>query len=173
MTAAMGQAKRIGLHAVPVIAWCERVSVPVVVGIIKPMILVPSGLLTGLNESQLKAILAHEFAHIRRLDPLVNVMQRVIESALFFHPAVWYASHVVSREREICCDDMVLRAGNSGVVMRTHWSVWPKCPPSKNRRSLGSLPMATATVNLSAVSCDCSLANQPCEPAVDSLRCCC
>ena len=100
----------------PVIAWCERVSVPVVVGIIKPMILVPSGLLTELNESQLKAILAHEFAHIRRLDPLVNVMQRVIESALFFHPAVWYASHVVSREREICCDDMVLRAGNSGVV---------------------------------------------------------
>ena len=57
------------------------------------------------------AILTHELAHLRRYDHLVNLLQRVVEALLFFHPAVWYVSRRISIERENCCDDLVLAAG--------------------------------------------------------------
>jgi beta-lactamase regulating signal transducer with metallopeptidase domain len=105
------QAKQLGLKTAPLIAWCGRVSVPVVVGIVRPMILLPSALATGFEPSQLEALLTHELAHIRRFDPLVNLLQRLIEVLLFFHPAVWYVSRRVSAERENACDDLVVSAG--------------------------------------------------------------
>jgi beta-lactamase regulating signal transducer with metallopeptidase domain len=105
------QAKQIGLKSAPLVAWCGRISVPVVVGIVRPMILLPSALATGFEPSQLEALLTHELAHIRRFDPLVNLLQRLIEVALFFHPAVWYVSRRVSAERENACDDLVVSAG--------------------------------------------------------------
>ena len=105
------QAQRIGLKAVPVVAWCGRISVPVVVGIVRPMILLPTAFATGFDPSQLEALLTHELAHIRRFDPLVNLLQRLIEVLLFFHPAVWYVSRRVSAERENACDDLVVSAG--------------------------------------------------------------
>ncbi len=105
------QAKRIGLRTAPLVAWCTRISVPVVVGIVRPIILLPIALATGFDPSQLEALLTHELAHIRRLDPLVNLLQRLIEVLLFFHPAVWYVSRRVSAERENACDDLVLSAG--------------------------------------------------------------
>jgi len=105
---AQTQAKRLGLAVQPALAWCEGVSVPMVLEILRPIVLLPPSLATGLSPVQLEAILAHEFAHVRRLDPLVNIMQRVVESLLFFHPAVWYMSRLISDERENCCDDMVI-----------------------------------------------------------------
>ena len=105
------QAQRIGLKAVPLIAWCGRTSVPVVVGILRPMILLPATLATGFDPVLLEALVAHELAHLRRYDPLINLAQRVIEAVLFFHPAVWYVSRRVSAERENACDDLVLLAG--------------------------------------------------------------
>jgi WD40 repeat protein/beta-lactamase regulating signal transducer with metallopeptidase domain len=105
------QAARIGLKAVPIVAWCRRTSVPVVAGVFRPMILLPATLATGLDSAQFEALITHELAHIRRYDPLVNVLQRLIEAALFFHPAVWYISRRVSAERENACDDLVLLAG--------------------------------------------------------------
>jgi WD40 repeat protein/Zn-dependent protease with chaperone function len=105
------QAARIGLRTVPIVAWCRRTSVPVVAGIFRPMILLPATLATGLDSGQLEALITHELAHIRRYDPLVNVLQRLIEATLFFHPAVWYISRRISVERENACDDLVLLAG--------------------------------------------------------------
>jgi len=105
------QAARIGLKVVPIVAWCRRTSVPVVAGVFRPMILLPATLATGLDSAQLEALITHELAHIRRYDPLVNVLQRLIEATLFFHPAVWYISRRVSAERENACDDLVLLAG--------------------------------------------------------------
>jgi beta-lactamase regulating signal transducer with metallopeptidase domain/thiol-disulfide isomerase/thioredoxin len=105
------QAVRIGLKVAPAIAYCDRVAVPVVVGALRPTILLPSSLATGLTADQLEAIFVHELAHIRRFDLLVNLLQRVIESLLFFHPAVWYVSRRVSIERENCCDDFVVDSG--------------------------------------------------------------
>ena len=67
------QAQRIGLKAVPLIAWCARTSVPVVVGILRPMILLPATLATGFDPVLLEALVAHELAHLRRYDPLINL----------------------------------------------------------------------------------------------------
>jgi beta-lactamase regulating signal transducer with metallopeptidase domain len=105
------QARQIGLKSAPLVAWCSRISVPVVVGIVRPMILLPTALATGFDPSQLEVLLTHELAHIRRFDPLVNLLQRLIEVLLFFHPAVWYVSRRVTAERENACDDLVVAAG--------------------------------------------------------------
>lgn len=110
------QVEELRFRFVPAIAWCERVAVPVVVGIIKPAVLLPPALLTALEPEQLQAILVHELAHVRRFDPLLNLLQRSIECVFFFHPAVWYVSRLVSREREICCDDMVVKSGTRPVT---------------------------------------------------------
>lgn len=100
------QAKRLKLKIVPIVAICARVSAPVVVGIVRPMILLPPSLLCGLDATQLAAILSHEMAHIRRYDLVFNLVQRLVESLLFFHPIVWWLSRRMTMERENCCDDV-------------------------------------------------------------------
>jgi beta-lactamase regulating signal transducer with metallopeptidase domain len=105
------QARRIGLRAVPTVAWCQRAAVPLVVGLVKPAILLPTAIASGLAPDQMEALLAHELAHLKRLDLIVNLVQRLAESLLFFHPAVWYVSRRISVERENCCDDCVVAAG--------------------------------------------------------------
>jgi beta-lactamase regulating signal transducer with metallopeptidase domain len=85
------------------------VDSPAVVGWIRPVILVPVSALTGLTNEQLMAVLAHELAHIRRHDFLVNTLQTGVESLLFYHPAVWWMSGRVRAERENCCDDLAVR----------------------------------------------------------------
>jgi beta-lactamase regulating signal transducer with metallopeptidase domain len=86
---------------------CESVlvEVPTVVGWLRPLILLPSATLAGLTPFQLEALLAHELAHIRRLDYLANLVQTLAETLLFYHPAVWWASRRMRVEREHCCDD--------------------------------------------------------------------
>ncbi len=84
------------------------VDVPTVIGWMKPVILMPASALAGLNPHQLEAILAHELAHIRRHDYLVNLMQTVVETLLFYHPAVWWLSRRIRAERENCCDDLAV-----------------------------------------------------------------
>ncbi|NQT11141.1 MAG: M48 family metalloprotease, partial [Planctomycetes bacterium] len=105
------QAHKIGLRFVPLVTYCEKVAVPTVVGVIRPVILIPLSSLTGLEPQQLAIIIGHELAHIRRYDLAMNLVQRVIESLLFFHPVVWYVSRRMSAERETCCDDLVLGSG--------------------------------------------------------------
>ena len=84
------------------------VEVPTVIGWLKPVILLPASALSGLNPHQLEAILAHELAHIRRHDYLVNLLQTVVETLLFYHPAVWWLSRRIRIERENCCDDLAV-----------------------------------------------------------------
>lgn len=103
--------RQLGLKTQPVLAWSARVASPVVVGVLRPALLLPMQVLTQLDETQLRAVMTHELGHIRRLDPIVNLIQRVVEAVLFFHPAVWYVSRQISRERENQCDDLVLAAG--------------------------------------------------------------
>jgi beta-lactamase regulating signal transducer with metallopeptidase domain len=85
-------------------------EVPTVIGWARPLILLPATALTGLSESQLRAILAHELAHIRRYDYLVNLLQTAVETLLFYHPAVWWVGRQIRREREHCCDDLAVDA---------------------------------------------------------------
>ena len=84
-----------------------------VVGYLRPVILVPVGMLTGMPANQVEAILLHELAHIRRHDYLVNLVQTVVEGFLFYHPAVWWISGVLRAERENCCDDLVVAANGN------------------------------------------------------------
>jgi len=83
-------------------------DVPVVIGYLRPVILMPVGLLSALPVVQVEAILLHELAHVRRYDYLVNLAQVAIEGLLFYHPAVWWISGVMRSERENCCDDLVV-----------------------------------------------------------------
>ena len=76
-------------------------EVPVVIGYVRPVILMPVGLLAGLPAGQIESILLHELAHIRRHDYLVNLLQIVVESLVFYHPAVWWISGVSRRAREL------------------------------------------------------------------------
>ena len=110
------QTARIGLKLKPALRFCERVVAPTVVGIIKPTILLPPSLMTGLGPEQLSAIISHELAHIRRHDLLMNMIQRMIESILFFHPVVWMLSRQMNKEREACCDDLALTAGHDKLL---------------------------------------------------------
>lgn len=87
------------------------VRAPLAIGHLKPAIVVPIGLLTGLPSDQIEAILLHELAHIRRADYLLNLLQTVMEGLLFYHPAAWWISGVIRAEREHCCDDMVIATG--------------------------------------------------------------
>jgi beta-lactamase regulating signal transducer with metallopeptidase domain len=84
------------------------VEVPAVIGWLRPVILVPASALTGLTAQQLEVLLAHELAHVRRYDYVVNLVQCAIETLLFYHPAVWWVSRRVREERENCCDDLVV-----------------------------------------------------------------
>ncbi len=85
------------------------VEVPMVIGWLRPVILLPASTLTGLTPAQLDTILAHELAHVRRHDYLINALQTLTETLLFYHPAVWWVSRCIREEREHCCDDLVVR----------------------------------------------------------------
>lgn len=85
-------------------------EVPTVIGWLRPVILVPASALTGLTPEGLEALLAHELAHIKRHDYLVNLLQTVVETLLFYHPAVWWVSNQIRMEREHACDDLAVAA---------------------------------------------------------------
>ncbi|MCC6491498.1 MAG: M56 family metallopeptidase, partial [Pirellulales bacterium] len=91
------------------LAACDCVAQPVLIGIVRPLVLLPAAALSGWTPEELQMVLVHELAHVRRWDNLVNLVQRIIESLLFFHPAVWLVSRQVRRDREECCDAVVVR----------------------------------------------------------------
>ncbi|HUJ14920.1 MAG TPA: M56 family metallopeptidase [Thermoanaerobaculia bacterium] len=84
------------------------VEVPTVVGWLRPVVLLPIASLSGLSTQQVEMVLAHELAHIRRHDFIVNLLQSVVETLLFYHPAVWWISQRIRVEREHCCDDLAV-----------------------------------------------------------------
>ena len=85
-----------------------KAQVPMVIGFLKPIILMPAATMAQLSTEQLETILLHELAHIKRYDYLINILQTVVETILFFNPFVWMISSITRREREHCCDDLVL-----------------------------------------------------------------
>jgi beta-lactamase regulating signal transducer with metallopeptidase domain/uncharacterized GH25 family protein len=110
------QCRRVGLRIAPPIAYCRSVSVPTLVGIFGPAILLPLSAVSGLSPAELESILLHELVHIRRYDHLLNLGQRLVEAAFFFHPAVWFLSRRITVVREHCCDDAVLALGAQRAV---------------------------------------------------------
>ncbi|MFA7227460.1 MAG: M56 family metallopeptidase [Melioribacteraceae bacterium] len=93
-----------------------KVKTPVTIGYLKPVILLPLGMLTGLPQDQIEAIIIHELAHIKRYDFLINLFQTFIETIFFYHPVVWWISSAIKSERENCCDDMTLKLCGGSLI---------------------------------------------------------
>ena len=128
------------------IRYCEslHLDAPAVVGWFRPVVLLPISALSGLTELQLRAVIAHELAHIRRLDAFFNLFQVAAETLLFYHPAVWWLSKRIRAERENCCDDVALAVcGNPAEYARAlalmeEWRVAPSFAMAANRGPLAS-----------------------------------
>lgn len=93
------------------------VSLPMIMGVLKPVILIPAGLVSGFSQEQLETILAHELAHLKRHDFLLNGLQSVLDVIYFFHPAMWLLSAQIRKERENCCDDLALEVSGSKLLL--------------------------------------------------------
>lgn len=104
---------KIGIRRKISIKLSSIVSVPMVLGYFKPIVLLPLSVLAQMNQDQLEAIIVHELSHIRRNDYLLNILKISIETMLFFNPFVWLSVRVIDTERENACDDLVLRITGS------------------------------------------------------------
>lgn len=104
---------QLGANPVTRLLISYKIDVPMVIGWLKPVVLLPSAMIIGLTPHQIEMLLAHELAHVRRHDYLVNFLQTLVEVMLFFHPAVKWISQQIRAERENCCDDVaVAHCGN-------------------------------------------------------------
>ncbi len=92
------------------------VSTPIAIGVFKPLVLLPAAAFLQIRPEELETIIVHELIHIRRYDPLVNVIQNVIEVVAFYNPAIWWISAEVRREREFAADSAVLKIFDSSHV---------------------------------------------------------
>ncbi len=130
-------AGELGIARDVAVAVCDRLAAPVLVGIVRPLILLPAVASCGWAPDQLEMVLLHELAHVRRWDNLVNLLQRLIESALFFHPAVWIVSSWVRREREHCCDGVVVaHTGRAHAYAETLLSLADRSPDRTPRAAV-------------------------------------
>lgn len=100
--------RRLGVVQAVRVLSSTRVEVPTVVGWVKPVVLLPVCVISRLPQDQLEMIIAHELGHIRRQDYLFNLLQVVVETLFFYHPAIRWMSRQVRQEREHCCDDLVV-----------------------------------------------------------------
>jgi len=100
--------KQLGIARRVRVMVCDRVDVPAVLGLFWPILLVPTSMLTGLPLHQIRVIVAHELAHVRRFDYVVNLCQMLVESVMFYNPAVWWLNRQIRAEREACCDALAV-----------------------------------------------------------------
>jgi beta-lactamase regulating signal transducer with metallopeptidase domain len=91
-----------------------KLTTPVAVGILRPVVIIPCALFIQIDPKQLESVIAHELIHIRRYDPLFNLLQVFVETILFYHPCVWWMSKQIRREREFAADASVLEEFNGG-----------------------------------------------------------
>jgi len=133
---------RLGLKRA--IAFCEStcLQAPTVIGWFRPIVFLPVSAVTGLSEDQVRSVIAHELAHIQRLDPFVNVFQIWVETLLFYHPAVWWLSRKIRSEREHCCDEVAVAVcGNAveyarALTLMEEWRTAPALAMAANRSPL-------------------------------------
>jgi beta-lactamase regulating signal transducer with metallopeptidase domain len=108
--------RALGITKMVDVAASSLVKVPMVIGHFKPIILFPLGAVNQLTTSEVEAIIAHELAHISRNDYLKNILIAIIESLFYYHPAIWWFSSIIKKEREYCCDDLTIQQGVQPLV---------------------------------------------------------
>jgi len=101
-------ARRLGVRAGARVVDAARLAAPIVVGALRPLVLVPAQALSGLSAPELEALLAHELAHVRRLDYALNLLLALAEALFFYHPAVWFLGRGLRCDRELACDDVAV-----------------------------------------------------------------
>ncbi|MBI2841818.1 MAG: tetratricopeptide repeat protein [Armatimonadetes bacterium] len=105
---------RMRMRKAPRVGVSEAAGVPMVVGFIRPMVILPSSIVGACDSKQIEAILLHEFAHVKRMDMVMIWLQQIAQMFFFFHPFLWLAGSEAAKERELACDDLVLsRSGIS------------------------------------------------------------
>lgn len=108
--------RKIGLKRPAKILLSSKINMPCVIGAIKPVVLLPLSAFSGLTAQQIELLLTHELIHIRRYDVLVNYLQKIIETILFFNPAAWLISRQIRIERELCCDEEVISFNGDNIA---------------------------------------------------------
>ena len=125
--------KQIHLTVTPRLIISLKVEVPMAIGWLKPVVLLPAKMITGLSSAQLEMLILHELAHIRRHDYLVNFLQTLVETLLFFHPAVLWISKQMRNEREYCSDDIAVQhCGDAVAYAHTLADTASLCTKSHN-----------------------------------------
>ncbi len=173
-------AREMGLSSGPRLGLSDRVPGPCVVGVLRPMVLVPGSALLGLEPEQLELLLRHELAHLRRLDPLTNAIQAAVEVLYFFHPIAWWLSRQIHTDRELATDELAvhtrhdrltlaralarlaetaptatsLGSGTGPLMHRIQTLIAPPPSPRRRPRLLPALVVATTCVVSLAFACD-------------------
>jgi beta-lactamase regulating signal transducer with metallopeptidase domain len=134
--------RRLGLDRAIAYCECQWLAAPAVIGWFRPVVFLPVSALTGLSEEQLESVVAHELAHIRRLDAFVNLFQVGVETLLFYHPLVWWLNQRIRSEREHCCDEVAVSlCGNAveyarALTLMEEWRSAPQLAMAANRGPL-------------------------------------
>jgi beta-lactamase regulating signal transducer with metallopeptidase domain len=129
-----------GVRARARVVESSAVCVPAVIGCVRPVVMLPARIFSGLSDAQIEALIAHELAHVARHDYLVNIVQSVAEALLFYHPAVWWVSRGIRVEREYCCDDLAVAATQNGLAYAhalTALESWRGAQPQLGVSTLG------------------------------------
>jgi TonB family protein len=121
-----------------------KTDVPMAIGWLKPVVLIPVTMLTGLTPAQLDMLILHELAHIRRHDYLVNFFQTLIETLLFFHPAVTWISKQIRNEREFCTDDIAVKISGNPVAYAYALADTASVSQTKRNRAIPTMAMASS-----------------------------
>jgi beta-lactamase regulating signal transducer with metallopeptidase domain len=108
-----------GLRRPVLLRVSSAVAGPITVGALRALVLLPLSAITLLGPDELEMVLAHELAHVRRADFLCNLLQTLVETLFFFHPAVWWMGNRIRHERELCCDDLALKVCPNPVTYAT------------------------------------------------------
>ena len=192
-------AQRFGITRSVRVRVVEHLDSPLTAGWLRPVVLLPAALVSGMPPELLNALLAHEMAHVRRFDYLVNVAQSVIEMLLFYHPAVWWISRRIRIERELAADALAAQALGEGRILASalselaHWQSAPHLAVAANggellgrvralvrpqhqalnwKAALPVLAIAVAGLSLAACAAD-QAVNQPLNtPAVVDFNSC-
>ncbi|MDP7592048.1 MAG: M56 family metallopeptidase [Litorilituus sp.] len=138
-------AKQVNLTIAPKLLISLKVDVPMAIGWLKPVVLIPASMISGLNNAQLEMLILHELAHIRRYDYLVNFLQTFVEILLFFHPAVLWISKQMRNEREYCSDDIAVQhCGDAVAYAHTLADTATLCTKSHHQHTIPSMAMAAS-----------------------------
>lgn len=137
-------AKQINIKIAPRLLISLKVEVPMAIGWLKPIVLLPANMVSGLNNAQLEMLILHELGHIRRHDYLVNFFQTLVEILLFFHPSVSWVSKQMRNEREYCSDDIAVQhCGNAVAYAHTLVETASLCTKAHNH-TIPDLAMAAS-----------------------------